>query len=132
MHEMALVCQLVDIVQGELEGRDVERVACVRLTVGELMDVVDELVPGLFRYVARGTAAQDAEVVIRHAPAYVQCRRCNDAWHIDVRDEATWTCPRCGAYKDYRLVSGREFRVDSIEVELAGAPRASEGQLQPA
>ena len=115
---MGLVSRLVDVLLGELEGKGIERVACVRLSIGEHMDVVEELVPGLFSYLARGTALQDAEVRIERVPAIVQCVACHDAWHIDVRDETTWTCPRCGAYKKYRMVTGREFRIDSIEVEV--------------
>ena len=127
MHEMALMSNVVDVVLGEVEGKDIRRVVAVHLTVGDLMDVIEAMVPGLFRHLARGTVAQDAEVVIHRVPAYVQCRKCNEAWRIDVHDEATWTCPRCETYKKYRLISGREFRIDSIEVEAGGAPDAAPG-----
>lgn len=127
MHEMALVSQFLDIILDEIEGKGVKRVTSVHLTIGELMDVVDELVPGLFKYLARGTVCEDAEVVIKDVPAYVQCHECHEAWHINVRDQSTWTCPRCGAYKKYRMISGREFRLDSIEVEMETPEDAEEG-----
>lgn len=117
MHEMALLSNVVDIVLKEVEGTDVTRVTAVHLTVGELMDVIEEMVPGLFKFLARGTVAEDAAVVIHHVPAYVQCHGCQEAWQIRIHDESTWACPRCGARRNYRLVSGREFRVDSLEVE---------------
>ena len=119
MHEMALMEQVVDIVLEEAQRQGAARVVAVHLTFGELTDVIVDMVPGLFEFLARGTAAEGAEVAIGRTPAYVQCRKCNEAWRIDVRDEATWTCPRCGAYKKYHLISGREFRIDSIEVEAA-------------
>ena len=117
MHEMALMEQVVDIVVEEAQRQGAARVSVVHLTFGELTDVIVDLVPGLFEYLTRGTIAEGAEVVIKRVPAYVQCRVCNEAWHIDVRDQSSWTCPRCGAHKKYRLISGREFRIDSIEVE---------------
>ena len=120
MHEMGLVSQVVDAVLEEVEGTDVVRVTAVHLSVGELMDVVEELVPGLFGYLARGTVLEGAELTMKKVPAYVQCRKCHEAWHIDPMDEATLVCPRCGTPKTYRLVSGREFRIDTIEVECAG------------
>ena len=119
MHEMALMEKVVDIVLEEAQRQDAARVTAVNLTFGELSDVIVDMVPGLFEYLTRGTIAEGAEVVIKRVPAYVQCRKCNEAWRIDVRDEATWTCPRCGAHKKYHLISGREFRIDSIEVEAA-------------
>ena len=119
MHEMALMEQVVDIVLEEAQRQGAARVVAVHLTFGELADVIVDMVPGLFEFLARGTAAEGAEVAIERTPAYVQCRKCNEAWRIDVRDEATWTCPRCGGYKKYHLISGREFRIDSIEVEAA-------------
>lgn len=130
MHEMVMVEKALDMILDECEGRGVSRVTGVTLTIGELMDVVDELVPSLFEYMARGTICEGAELVIKHVPAYVQCHKCHEAWHIDVRDQSTWTCPRCGAFKNYRMVSGREFKIDSIEVEM-GVPEA-EAQGAPA
>ena len=117
MHEMALMEKVVDIVLEEAQRQDAARVTVVNLTFGELSDVIVDMVPGLLEFLVRGTVAEGAEVVIKRTPAYVQCRCCNEAWRIDVRDEATWTCPRCGARKKYRMVSGREFRIDSIEVQ---------------
>ena len=93
MHEMALMEQVVDIVLEEAQRQGAARVVAVHLTFGELADVIVDMVPGLFEFLARGTAAEGAQVAIERTPAYVQCRKCNEAWRIDVRDEATWTCP---------------------------------------
>ena len=131
MHEMALLEKVVDIVLEEAQARGADRVTAVHLTFGELSDVMEDVVPGLFSFLARGTVAEGARVVIAHVPAYVQCRKCNEAWRIDVHDEATWTCPRCGAYKKYRLISGREFRIDSIEVEAGEAPDGAASDAVP-
>lgn len=121
MHEMGLVSRAVSAVLEEVEGAGVARVTTVNLKIGELMDVVDELVPGLFDYLSRGTVLEGAQLVIEKVPAYVQCRSCHEAWHVDVLDRSTWVCPRCGVEKNYRMVSGREFLIDTIEVEMEEA-----------
>lgn len=124
MHEMALMRNVVDAVVAECQGKDVGAVRSVHLTVGDLRDVVDEYVPGLFRYLARGTVAEHAEVVIEHTPVTVRCNACGDIFPINVRDESTLTCPRCHATRDYRLFSGNEFRIDRIQVERKTAAPA--------
>lgn len=117
MHEMALLRNVVDIVVDECAGKDVAAVRTVYLTVGELRDVVEDIVPGLFKWLARDTVAADADVFIRRVPAMVRCNKCGDIFKIDVHDPKTWECPRCHAYQDYRLFSGNEFRIERIEVE---------------
>lgn len=122
---MSLIRPVVETVLAQCEGRGVQAVKTVHLTIGEMHDVVEEYVPGLFRFLARGTVAENAEVVIRRVPLTVRCNRCGAIFRIDVRDEATWVCDGCGARQDYHLYSGREFLIDRIEVEGALAPAAA-------
>lgn len=121
MHEMSFVRPLVEIVLDECARHGAASVRRVYLSVGEMLDVLEEYVPGLFRYLARGTAAADAEVVIRRVPFYVRCNDCGEIFRIDVHDKGTWACPRCHARQHYRLFSGRELRIDSIEVSEPAA-----------
>ena len=83
MHEMALVHEVVNVVLAECEGKGVHEVRRVNLAVGETRDVIDAYVPGLFRYIAKGTIAENAEVTIRRIPFTVRCTECGDIFHID-------------------------------------------------
>lgn len=121
MHEMSLMRNVVDVVLSECTSPEIGAVRSVHLTIGELRDVVDQYVPGLFRYLARGTVAEHAEVIIEHTPITVRCNGCGDIFPIDVRDEQTWVCPRCHERQNYQLFSGSEFRIDRIEVERAAS-----------
>lgn len=116
MHEMSLMRPVVDLVLQECETYGITEVRAVHLTVGELRDVIEEYMEGLFQHLARGTAAQNAQLVVARTPVVVICNDCGTPFRIDVRDEQTWTCPHCGARKNYRLYSGNEFRIDRIEV----------------
>lgn len=119
MHEMSMVRKLVDIVLEECKNTDVVRVEAVHLSIGALSDVIEEYVGDLFRFLAKDTPAQDARVVISRVPATARCLECSNIFPINVKDESTWECPRCHTRKKYRLFSGREFRIDRIDVEFA-------------
>ncbi|MEF9876650.1 MAG: hydrogenase maturation nickel metallochaperone HypA [Gordonibacter sp.] len=119
MHEMSLVRKVVDVVLSECEGKNIARVRTVHLSIGELSDVVEEYVQSLFQFLARDTIAENAEVAITRIPVNVRCNQCCNIFPIEIRNEDTWECPRCHAVHDYRLFSGREFRVDNIDVEAA-------------
>jgi hydrogenase nickel incorporation protein HypA/HybF len=125
MHEMALVRNVVDIVLDHAQAVGATRVKAVYLTIGYGRDIVEDLMDGMFSYLARGTVAEGAELVISRTPFMVRCRRCGMAFHINVYDSKSWVCPKCGAERQYDLVSGMEFTIDQIQVE-AEAPRAEQ------
>lgn len=116
MHEMALVHGVVDAVLEHAEDIGAKEVAAVHLTIGEGRDVVESFMQGLFTFLARGTAAERAKLVVHRVPFTVRCNRCGCTFPLNVRDSSTWACPRCNAERDYRLNSGTEFVIDRIQV----------------
>ena len=121
MHEMAYVRNVVDAVNECAEREGAAEVREVYLTIGEARDIVEEFFEGLFQFLARGTVAEHASIVIRRVPFTVRCNQCGTVFPLDVRDRATWACPACGAREDYHLNSGMEFSVDRIEVTATPA-----------
>ena len=134
MHEMPMVRDLIRIVLAECEPRHVKSVKSVSLTIGELNDAVEAFVGEYFRYFARGTVAEGAEVVVTRSPATLRCLACGEIFPADEAAEAAElpevgdgarahraarTCPRCGTAGRYTLFSGTEMTVDSIEVEVS-------------
>lgn len=115
MHEMSLVHDIVDVVLAECVGRDVKAVAEVHLTIGEMGDVVERYIPEQFRYLARETVAADARIVIARTPVIMRCKDYCDIFALDLHDETTWACPRCGK-RDHAIFSGNESRIDQIIV----------------
>lgn len=116
MHEMAYVRNVVDIVNEHVSKEGVSEVKAVYLTIGMARDIVEDYFQGLFQYLARGTAAEHADIVIRRIPFTVRCNQCGRVFPLNVHDVKTWTCPFCKAEHDYRLNSGMEFSIDRIEV----------------
>ena len=125
MHEMALVRNVVDIVLDQAEKANATEVKAVYLTIGYGRDIVEEYFDGLFLFLARGTVAEHAELVIQRTPYTVRCNQCHRVFHIDVFDEKTWVCPFCKAERDYKLNSGMEFAITRIEVANDTAPAES-------
>lgn len=114
MHEMALTRDVVDIVLEEARAAGAAEVRTVYLTIGYVRDIVEDLFEQCFAWMARGTAAEHAELVITRVPLTVRCNECGRVYHIDVHDEATWACA-CGA-KTYQLETGMEFFVNGLDV----------------
>lgn len=128
MHEMALMSAAMDIVLAQAQKTGAARVTKVFMTIGEGRDVVEELLCGVFGHLARNTAAAGAELIVRRTPYLVRCNARGRVYHIDVHDPGTFPCPTCGAERDFKLASGMEFRIESIEVSTAAAPLETAGQ----
>ena len=116
MHEMALVRNVVDIVVEQAEKSGAAEVKTVYLTIGQGRDVVVEYLDGLFQFLARGTVAEHAELVVQTTPMTVKCNQCGFIFPINVFKQETWMCPSCKAEKDYKLNSGMEFMINRIAV----------------
>ena len=118
MHEMSLVRPLVQIIQEEAEAAGVKKITAVHLVVGEGRDIVVHLLETMFQFMARGTVAEGAKVVIQHIPYMVKCNQCQTEFHLEVMDPEKWVCPGCGAYKNYKQISGNEFYISKLEAPL--------------
>ncbi len=113
MHELAVTESILDIVKRHAEQASAKRVLRIYLVIGELSSIVDDSVQFYFDYLSQDTIVAGAELAFERLPLQVQCDACRHQWHPESGD---WTCPQCGAAKA-RVVVGREFYIDSIEVE---------------
>lgn len=119
MHEMALTRSVVEIVLDEAAAKGASEVRAVHLSIGDMRDIVEDMFEGLFAYLARGTVAERAELHIARIPVTARCDRCGYVFHLDVRDESSHSCPSCRE-KRFRLNSGKEFRIERIDVVCPG------------
>lgn len=115
MHELSYTRSIVDAVVSSAENAGAHRVKSVYLVIGELRDIVDDLFRGCFEYLARGTIASGAKVVIDKVPLTLCCRRCGTMFCADAISSQEIACPRC-AEQDYAVSNGLEFFIDRIEV----------------
>jgi hydrogenase nickel incorporation protein HypA/HybF len=113
MHELAITESILDIVRRHAEQAQARRVLSIRLVIGELTGIIDDCVQFYFDYVSRNTIAAGARLVFTRPAVELVCEACGHPWRPA---KADWTCPGCGQAKA-RVVAGREFYVESIEVE---------------
>ena len=118
MHEMPMVRSLIKIVLEESRAHNATAVRTVDISIGEMNDAVDAFIGDYFRYFARDTIAENAEVKITRMPAMMRCRQCGDIFPLTQIDTETHACPRCGTAGEYTLFSGCEMTVDSIEMDI--------------
>lgn len=115
MHEMAITESIVEIVLSYAKQVDAKKVVEVKLQIGELRDIIDGLMEKCFRFVARDTVADEANLTIDKVPFVVRCNQCGHEAREDIKNYATMKCLKCGS-SALKMASGNEFFVDEIKV----------------
>lgn len=111
MHELAITRSVISIVESEAKKRGFQRTVAIRLAVGEVSGFLPDCLREFFPIAAAGTAAEGAALEIKTLPAQIKCLDCGYEGAPEGAE-----CPRCGG-DGITLVAGREFYVESIEVE---------------
>jgi hydrogenase nickel incorporation protein HypA/HybF len=114
MHELSVTQSILDIALDYAARGQATRIVEIQLQIGEISDFDDEWIQRYFDFVSKGTIAEGARLRISRVPARMQCDRCSFIFPLD---KSTWNtqCPSCQS-KETHLLSGREFRVESLEV----------------
>lgn len=115
MHELAIMKNVFDLVMVHAEEFQARKVCRVNLSIGALTDIVPSWAQFFFNMLAKDSIADQAEVRIEKIPARIGCLDCNSEFEFD-RDHLLFSCSHCQS-NNIKLISGREFRLMSIEVE---------------
>lgn len=113
MHELAITQSILDIAQKVAQEHGATRVREVHIKLGEYSGVVPQCVQDYFDVISQGTIAQGAVLDIQRLPVIIHCLDCDQDSHIDRRHVR---CPLCGS-THIKLVQGREFYIESLEVD---------------
>ena len=113
MHEMAVTQSILDIIIEHARQADASRILQVNLVVGDMSGLVDDSVQFYFDFLSKDTLAEGAKLVFDRRPAIYRCRECEMTFTPTGHD---WTCPACYALS-FEVLSGREFSINSIEVD---------------
>ena len=114
MHELSVTQSILDISLEYARRNQADKIVAIDLQIGEITDFDDEWIQRYFDFVSKGTMAEGAKLRITRIPAKLQCNSCSAFFPLD---RSTWNnqCPSCQS-KDTQLISGREFRVEALEV----------------
>ncbi len=113
MHELSVVESMVGIVLKHAERNRARAVKKINLVLGEVSTVMEEPVRFYFEIISKGTIAEGAELFFKRTPLIGECGSCGERFKIVDYD---LTCPKCNS-DDCSIISGREFRVESIEID---------------
>ncbi len=113
MHELVIVEGILNAVVPAAREHNAERILAIRLKIGELSGVVPSCIHEYFAVAAKGTIAEGARIEIEKIPVRIRCRSCGYAGELPKR---RYRCPACES-ADFRIESGREYYVDTIEAE---------------
>lgn len=111
MHELSIVCSIVDLASEAAEGRSVRRVT---IEIGKLSGVEPEAIAFCFPEVARGTSLENAALDIREVDAEARCDVCGTEFPTP---DILSACP-CGS-RQFQRLRGEELNIKSIEIEEA-------------
>ena len=90
-----------------------KRIIDIRISVGELTEVVDFALQFAFESLTPGTMAEGATLTVIHVPARSHCNACGVDYD---HDRFQMLCPTCDSF-DVALLQGRELHIDSIETD---------------
>ena len=113
MHELSVTEELLNITLEHARKANAQRILKIHLVIGDLTGFVGENIQFYFEMLSKGTNAEKASLSISRIPARARCRQCQNEFTLE---EMNWVCPRCGGFIE-DILSGREFYVESIEVE---------------
>ena len=113
MHELAITKEILRIAVKHAERAGAERMTDINITIGDLSSAVDDSVQFYFDFLSPGTIAEGARLHFRRVAARLRCRECGTEFEPLGVD---WRCPHCRS-QGGEVIAGREFYIESIEVE---------------
>ena len=113
MHELAITEGIMEAAVPEAERAGAKKILEIRLKIGELSGVLPECIQEYFNIVSRGTIAEGARLSVEKIPITIDCLSCGYNGEIPKRKIH---CPVCDS-SEIKLRTGREYFVDSLEVE---------------
>ncbi len=113
MHELALTEAIIKIINAQREREHFTRVEEIRLRVGEYSGIIPDYLRDCFPIAAKGTVAEGAALVVETVSATFRCVDCGYEGAVERRRAV---CPHCGG-DALRMLTGREFYVESLKVE---------------
>ena len=115
MHELSITESILDIATRHAEAAGAQKVTDINILIGRLSSVVDDSVQFYWDIISQNTICAGSILHFERIPACMKCTDCGTEYSFE---KDLIPCPECGSYLS-RVVSGEEFRMDSIEVEGA-------------
>ena len=113
MHELAITEGILEAAVPAAKAAGAKKILEIRLKIGELSGVIPSCIEEYLHIAAKGTIAEEAKLKVERIPAEIRCEACGRESRPGIK---RGLCPFCGS-TDIRIIRGREYFVDSLEVE---------------
>ena len=113
MHEMGITQSILAASFDAARDAGATRITEIRISVGDLTEVVDFALEFAFEALTPETMAEGATLVIEKIPARSRCLECGNEYE---HDRFQMVCSACGSMA-VELLQGRELRIDNIEAD---------------
>lgn len=123
MHELSITEHLLDDCIREARAQNAVRIRVIRLCIGQLRGIVPDCIQIYLDMLSEGTIAEGARIEAETLPVKVHCLDCEKDGEITPHH---LKCPHCGSMR-LRLLSGKEFYIKSLEVDIDGDKNTASG-----
>jgi hydrogenase nickel incorporation protein HypA/HybF len=127
MHELSVTQGILTIALETARQHGGGRIQAINLVIGDLSSIVDDSVQFYFDILSQNTLAAGAKLQFRREPGTATCGDCGH--QFDVSPPLPSVCPMCQSAR-LQVTGGREFYVESIEVEDEDTGRKADPERQ--
>jgi len=113
MHELSITENILAIAVQHANEAGASRVTQINITIGDLSSYVDDSVAFYWNMLSENTLCAGSRLEFTRIPARVICNACENEFELP---HELIPCPKCQSF-DLQILAGKEFYVDSIEVE---------------
>ncbi|MEM2902831.1 MAG: hydrogenase maturation nickel metallochaperone HypA [Candidatus Bathyarchaeia archaeon] len=119
MHEFSMAMKLFEAALKVAEQHRASKILSMELEIGGLTHLNDDQLRFSLKVLSEGTLAEGAEVLIKHLPVQVRCKRCdavNPFLVQGLEELLTATCRKCGS-RDVEFEGEETCVLKSIKVK---------------
>jgi hydrogenase nickel incorporation protein HypA/HybF len=113
MHELSMAMSLVEQINLIMGNEGASKLHSITLAIGKYSGVEKEAFEFSFSIAAEGSPAENAELIIVQTEMKVRCKDCGVE---TVNEMPLAKCGKCSSL-NVEIVSGKEFKIRSMEVE---------------
>ena len=114
MHELSVTENILEIANRHASEKNAKKVTQINIVIGQLSSIVNDSVQFYWDIFSKDTICEDAKLFFTRVPAKLECLDCGNQYTIETELRP---CPKCNSVK-IKVVSGEEFWLDSIEIEV--------------
>ena len=108
--------EIINIVLKKLKEYDNPEIKVINIVLGKLASFVPESIEYYFPFMSKGTPIENAKLNFVQKNIVFLCKHCQKEFE---QEDMIFKCPDCSK-DDLEIISGRDFYIESIEVNNRG------------